>query len=79
MIYCENKLGRALIDDEFNVNVTNKTNLKFIKTIMNELQVKLAPENGSPTYILANELKQFDFLLLDVQLPLQEQLAYMVY
>ena len=79
MIYCENKLGRALIDDEFNVNVTNKTNLKFIKTIMNELQGKLAPENGSPTYILANELKQFDFLSLDVQLPLQEQLANIVY
>ena len=79
MIYCENKLGRALIDDEFNVNVTNKTNLKFIKTIMNELQGKLAPENGSATYILANELKQFDFLLLYVQLPLQKQLANKVY
>lgn len=77
MIYCENKIGRVLIDDEFNIKATSQTNIDFIEIIKKDL--KLAPENGSPTYILANELKQFDFLLLDVQLPLQEQLANMVY
>ena len=77
MIFCENKIGKVLIDDEFNIQKTKKTNIDLIKIIIKDL--KLAPENGSPTYILANELKQFDFLLLDVQLPLQEQLANMVY
>lgn len=77
MIFCENKIGKVLIDDEFNIQATKKTNIDLIKIIIKDL--KLAPENGSPTYILANELKQFDFLLLDVQLPLQEQLANMVY
>ena len=77
MIFCENKIGKVLIDDEFNIQATKKTNIDLIKIIIKDL--KLAPENGSPTYILANELKQFDFLLLDVQLPLQEQLANIVY
>ena len=77
MIFCEDKIGKVLIDDEFNIQATKKTNIDLIKIIIKDL--KLAPENGSPTYILANELKQFDFLLLDVQLPLQEQLANMVY
>ena len=77
MIFCENKIGKVLIDDEFNIQATKKTNIDLIRIIIKDL--KLAPENGSPTYILANELKQFDFLLLDVQLPLQEQLANMVY
>ena len=77
MIFCENKIGKVLIDDEFNIQATKKTNIDLIKIIIKDL--KLAPENGSPTYILANKLKQFDFLLLDVQLPLQEQLANMVY
>ena len=77
MIYCENKIGRVLIDDEFNIKATSQTNIDFIEIIKKDL--KLAPENGSPTYILANELKKFGFLLLDVQLPLQEQLANMVY
>ena len=77
MIFCENKIGKVLIDDEFNIQATKKTNIDLIKIIIKDL--KLATENGSPTYILANELKQFDFLLLDVQLPLQEQLANMVY
>ena len=77
MIFCENKIGKVLIDDEFNIQATKKTNIDLIKIIIKDL--KLAPENGSPTYILANELKKFGFLLLDVQLPLQEQLANMVY
>ena len=76
-VISENKIGKVLIDDEFNIQATKKTNIDLIKIIIKDL--KLASENGSPTYILANELKQFDFLLLDVQLPLQEQLANMVY
>ena len=77
MIYCENKVGRVLIDDEFNIKSTSQTNIDFIEIIKKDL--KLAPENGSPTYILANELKKFGFIMLDVQLPDIEQVENMVY
>ena len=79
MIYCENKIGRVLIDDEFNIGATDESNLNFIKVVLEGIQDKFAPENGSPTYILANELESFGFLLLDVQLPFQEQLDNVLY
>lgn len=76
MIYCENKIGKVIIDDEFNIK-SSENNINLIKTVIADL--KLAPENGSPTYILANELKKYGFIMLDVQLPPIEQVENMVY
>lgn len=77
MIYCKNKIGRILIDDEFNIKATSQTNIDLIEIIKKDL--KLAPENGSPTYILANELKIFGFTILDLKLPPIEQIDEIIY
>lgn len=77
MIFCENKIGKVLIDDEFNIQATKKTNIDLIKIIIKDL--KLAPENGSPTYILINELKKIGFKILNAELPPFEQIDEIVY
>ena len=77
MIFCENKIGKVLIDDEFNIQATKKTNIDLIKIIIKDL--KLAPENGSPTYILINELKKIGFKILNTELPPFEQIDEIVY
>lgn len=77
MIYCENKIGKVIIDDEFNIKATAQTNIDLVETIKKDLN--LSPENGSPTYILANELKKYGFVILDINLPIFEQVENMVY
>lgn len=79
MIFCKNKIGKVLIDDVFNVNATSKINIDIVKILIKDLEGKIAPENGSPTYMLVEELKKFGFEILDVELPIIEQLENIVY
>lgn len=76
MIYCENEAGKVLIDDEFNIK-TNKSNYELIKILINDLD--LAPENGSPTLILQEKLKNYGFKILDIKLPVFEDINGMIF
>ena len=78
MIYCQDKFDeKYIINDEFKVKGSADSGIKIIEMLINELS--FAPEDGSPTLALEEELKKNDFKILDSELPLDEQIGTVVF
>lgn len=78
MIYCQDKFEeKYIIDDDFKVKGSANSGIKIIEMLIEDLS--FAPEDGSPTLTLENKLKQNNFKILDLELPIIEQLEDTVY
>ena len=74
MIYLEDRFGeKYYISDDFKIGASNKTGLKLIQMAIEELR-PFKPENGSPTLLLIELLKKYNFKVLDYELPIDEQI-----
>lgn len=79
MIYCKDKFDeKYILDDELNVRGSSEAGTKIIKMLIEKLE-PFAPEKGSPTLNLIEELKKNGFIIIDSELPIIEQVKDIVY
>lgn len=79
MIYCKDKFNEEyIIDDNLNVKGTADSGIRIIEMIIEKLE-PFAPEKGSPTLIVVEALKKYNFDVIKSELPFTEQLEDVVY
>lgn len=74
MIYCKDETDEIFVDDELNIIASNKETLKFAKALLRSIEWDFKPQNGSPTLIFANALEKTGYEIVQVELPLEEQM-----
>ena len=79
MIYCKDKFDeKYMLDDELNIKGSSSSGIKIIEMLIEKLE-PFAPEKGSPTLTLIDELKKNGFEIINFELPLIEQVEDIVY